>query len=341
MTVTRVPWQAQLGVVQTTVGIANQPSFELGSGLIGLNVNTYGLSVFDVPDILEYPGIRASDLATNRPDMSISTTLTGEYPSTVRNFNVTMECTPSALALFGWLLFQNGATQFTSGGLFRQLFSRYTSSDCEVWAAFVRVNTKTQGVAENHVALGCVCRTLRLIGSEGGVWVLSADMLAADVVDDMAWSFSPNNALGYMDDPTMPFSDSSFLVGSNGIPMLAAEIVFTNSAFPQFWQSPNPYRWQLGQLRGELRVRIPWDGGGSFGVPYWKNVWDQQSFAVESGPPIFNIKSGAVLGSGALFGGSKLLRVGIAEEQEEVGDIDFALTGPSFDVYETTNRGIP
>ena len=266
----RVSWQEKYAIIPHQHGDGiNYESINFTSGSTGIEANKYCLLLNNRPDTYPHYPRRSVPPAHNAPEHADYT----YWPSLLSpTFTMTFDATLETLGLFFWLLAQSGVNEGV-GPTYTKTCSAYCSSTPVVWASVLR--TMAEGsVADSIVSHGCICRSITLTGSEGGVISCTVEMLSRNTSND----FNAGSALLSPSEGTpLLFQNTSF-AWSGGSNYYASRFSYTVTNNAVFKHKANgsmlPTEYRLGMMEHTLSVTIPWIGepAGSRGGNYHQDM---------------------------------------------------------------------
>jgi len=266
----RVVWQERFGIVhhQHANGASYEPTF--GAGQTGVEYEKYAIQLLNLPNLFY-----------NLPPQIVNKSSNFSYPgindatlkSISHSFKLEFDATLPLLGLFFWLLFHNGTSE-GGASTYTKTFVPYTSSLPTVWASLLGVHAES-GISESHTAHGCICRSLTLSGTEGGVVRCSAEMVCRRSYHNANVGSSLLNFSGAV--PIL-FQDLDFWIDYSAYPIYPVSFTYTitNNAAHKFSANDSiwPVTYTLGVLDHSASFITGWGDGGSDAVGMLAGVTD-------------------------------------------------------------------
>ncbi len=268
----RASWEIRYGIVVKT-GITSTATFASGNG-IGLKSNYFGLLLTNNPSFEAGKSIVDTPKSFGRAQRVGGTG--GEYQAEREAPSVTleMEADRYCMALFGWLLFQKGASESSGASPYAKTYVPYRSgtgtgeatnaAEPEIYAVLLKdFSGDTSTAAEHHVILGAICKSMKIAGSEGGAITLSAEMVGADFTNTFTES---SLVLTPTDLAPLLFKDLTFTVGGVTNLIGSFDITITNNAAPKSYNSGTISNYVLGKVIVTGSVSMPWSDANAAGM---------------------------------------------------------------------------
>lgn len=233
---------------------ADADAFE-NDGSMGVDVNLYGMQLTNHPDLMI-----DLNVINQRKAMGTSyrnTTTGGEYQQ--GNYTPTstweFDATKKNLAVFLWLLFQEGMTE--GADPFLKTYVPYAEGTEEVTVAAALIRKLSGSEALSHVFGGCIVKSLTITGDEGQPIKCSAELIGYNGVTDFDFD-ADVNIIEYDNTAPLMFSDLTVKLATTAVNIPKFNFTITNNATQKFYDTQHPVKYVLNDFTVEGSITIPW-----------------------------------------------------------------------------------
>jgi len=277
MATTRVAWQERYATVLSSLLTSDASFFPTTD--IGIEGTGSGAAKFVMP-LTEHPHLNPgastleTEMATGQAERhQLEYTNVAAEPASV---TLTMPANQYTLSYFLGLLFQGGVTEGSSDPVILTC-DPYTTPDVDKYCCIVRQLTDDAAFLVNddksHILNGCICTSLTISGEEGGLVMLTAEMMGAEWTNDtitsiptMTWdgmSMADTGAFYKFQDISMKINPNQ--QGEQDFDTPNFSITISNNAVGNYYNNDTIQKYVLGRLTGEGTFRIPWGAHATVG----------------------------------------------------------------------------